>query len=86
MRIFRDEKNSGVQKAVYWTEYVIRHKGAKHLKNPIFDAPFWKYYMLDVFGLIILILGIVSYLFYKIVKFCFYFLLKKNIIDKIHTE
>ncbi|XP_028133811.2 UDP-glycosyltransferase UGT5 isoform X1 [Diabrotica virgifera virgifera] len=48
--IFKDEEIPSLQRAVYWTEYVIRHKGAKHLRSPGIGMPAWKYYMLDVMG------------------------------------
>ncbi|XP_072399074.1 UDP-glucosyltransferase 2-like isoform X2 [Diabrotica undecimpunctata] len=48
--IFKDEEIPSLERAVYWTEYVIRHKGAKHLRSPGIGMPAWKYYMLDVMG------------------------------------
>jgi len=30
---FRDRPMSPAESVVYWTEYVIRHKGAPHLKS-----------------------------------------------------
>lgn len=29
-----DQRNSPIETAIYWTEYVIRHKGAYHLQSP----------------------------------------------------
>ncbi|ENN71002.1 hypothetical protein YQE_12402, partial [Dendroctonus ponderosae] len=52
--IFRDAIAPNVETAAWWTEYVLRHKGAKHFRNPLLDMPLWKAYMLDVFGLICL--------------------------------
>ncbi|KAG5898035.1 hypothetical protein JTB14_001746 [Gonioctena quinquepunctata] len=53
--IFRDEEIPSLQRAVYWTEYVIRHKGAKHLRSHVVGMPAWKYYMLDVIGFLTLV-------------------------------
>jgi glucuronosyltransferase len=36
----RDQKENNVEKAVYWTEYVIRHKGARHLDLPSKDLKY----------------------------------------------
>lgn len=33
---------------VYWTEYVIRHKGAPHLRTIAADMPLYEYLLLDV--------------------------------------
>ncbi|GLG96693.1 ADP,ATP carrier protein 1 [Gryllus bimaculatus] len=36
------------QEAVYWTEYVIRHGGAHHLRSAALDVAWWQYLLLDV--------------------------------------
>jgi glucuronosyltransferase len=33
---------------VYWTEYVIRHKGAPHLLSAVLDLAWYQYFLLDV--------------------------------------
>jgi glucuronosyltransferase len=32
--ITKDQPESALERAVFWTEYIIRHKGAKHLRPP----------------------------------------------------
>lgn len=44
----RDQKESPLERAIYWTEYVLRHKGAYHLQSPAKDLSFFQYYMFDV--------------------------------------
>ncbi|CAG9856118.1 unnamed protein product [Phyllotreta striolata] len=69
--IFRDEEIPSLQRAVYWTEYVIRHKGAKHLRSPSLGMPAWKFYMLDVLGFLFVTCLLVLMVFYYCVKmFC----------------
>lgn len=46
--LLRDQKETPLERAIYWTEYVIRHKGAYHLQSPAKDLNFFQYYMLDV--------------------------------------
>nr|CAI5845664.1 unnamed protein product [Callosobruchus analis] len=62
----------GIEKAIWWMEYVIRHKGAKHLRNPIVDIPLYQYLMLDiiatVFAVLLVIITILS-LLVKTIKF-----------------
>ncbi|XP_063385415.1 UDP-glucosyltransferase 2 [Cydia fagiglandana] len=53
--LLRDQKETPLERAVYWTEYVIRHKGAYHLQSPAKDLNFIQYYLLDVAALIILV-------------------------------
>ncbi|KAJ8959681.1 hypothetical protein NQ318_021872 [Aromia moschata] len=50
-----DTPMTGLETAVWWTEYVIRHKGAKHLRNPAADMPFYQYFLLDVIGFFTLV-------------------------------
>ncbi|XP_022114691.2 UDP-glucosyltransferase 2 [Pieris rapae] len=46
--LLRDQKESPLERAIYWTEYVIRHKGAYHLQSPAKDLNFIQYYCLDI--------------------------------------
>ncbi|KAL1516685.1 hypothetical protein ABEB36_000565 [Hypothenemus hampei] len=76
-RIFRDVEMNDVIKTVWWTEYVLRHRGAQHFRNPMLDMPFWKIYLLDVIGSIFLGL----YVIFKILKF-FYTILRSLLVRK----
>ncbi|KAF2903762.1 hypothetical protein ILUMI_02412 [Ignelater luminosus] len=44
----KDQPMSGLQRAIWWTEYVIRHKGARHLRSPALDLPLYQYLLLDL--------------------------------------
>ncbi|CAG9854774.1 unnamed protein product [Phyllotreta striolata] len=46
--IMVDQPMTGVDKAVWWIEYVIRHNGAKHLRSQGADMSFYEYFMIDV--------------------------------------
>ncbi|KAK9892166.1 hypothetical protein WA026_018368 [Henosepilachna vigintioctopunctata] len=63
--IFLDQPMSGIDRIIWWCEYVIRHKGAKHLRSPSADIPLYEYFMLDVFAVIFTAL----FVMYKIVIF-----------------
>jgi glucuronosyltransferase len=39
---------------VYWTEYVIRHKGAPHLRSAVLDLAWYQYFLLDVIAVLVL--------------------------------
>lgn len=53
-KLLMDQKETPLERAVYWTEYVLRHKGATHLQSPAKDFGVLQYYLLDVLGLIVL--------------------------------
>jgi hypothetical protein len=68
--ISKDEPESSLNRAVWWTEYVIRHNGAKHLRSAALDLAWYQYLLLDVMAFLFLIVAIavlVSYLILKII-------------------
>ncbi|CAG7733558.1 unnamed protein product [Allacma fusca] len=46
--VFRDRITQPLDTAVYWIEYVIRHRGAPQLRSPARDLNFFQYYCIDV--------------------------------------
>ncbi|XP_069693360.1 UDP-glucosyltransferase 2-like [Periplaneta americana] len=46
--LLRDHQNSALDRAVFWTEYVIRHKGAPHLRSAGAELYWYEYLLLDV--------------------------------------
>ncbi|XP_066154836.1 UDP-glucosyltransferase 2-like [Euwallacea fornicatus] len=58
-RLLQDEPMSGIEKAVWWAEYVIRHKGTRHLRSPTVDIDWHKYLLLDLIGILIVVLILV---------------------------
>ncbi|KAJ9595581.1 hypothetical protein L9F63_013249, partial [Diploptera punctata] len=44
----RDEPKTSLERIIWWTEYVIRHKGAKHLRSAALDLNWCQYLLLDV--------------------------------------
>ena len=56
-RIYRDQPLTPLQQAVYWTEYVIRHKGAPHLRSAVLDLAWYQYFLLDVIALLAIAVG-----------------------------
>lgn len=63
---FNDNLVHPMDEAMYWIEYVIRHKGAPHLKSAAVDMPFYVYYSLDVFAALIAVPIVVLVVLLKI--------------------
>jgi glucuronosyltransferase len=57
-----DQPMTSRERAVWWTEYVIRHKGAKHLEYPGRLVPFYEKYGIDLLLILIFFLIVVQYL------------------------
>ncbi|XP_067012668.2 UDP-glycosyltransferase UGT5 [Anabrus simplex] len=53
--LFRDQQQSPLEKAVYWTEYVLRHNGAPHLRSAALDLYWYQYYLLDVLAVLLVV-------------------------------
>ncbi|VEN58107.1 unnamed protein product [Callosobruchus maculatus] len=75
--MFEDEPTLSLQRAVYWTEYVIKHKGAPHLTSNVPYMPFWMYYMLDVIVSALTAIVIVAAVLYLVLSRIISFILCK---------
>ncbi|ROT79971.1 UDP-glucuronosyltransferase 2C1 [Penaeus vannamei] len=61
MSVVRDQPETPRERAVFWTEYVVRHQGAPRLRSPAAKLSWVEFLMLDV----LLVLHVVAY-----VAFC----------------
>jgi glucuronosyltransferase len=67
-RIYRDQPLTPLQQAVFWTEYVIRHKGAAHMRSAALDLTWYQYFLLDVIAVLALAVGSVLVFMLLILK------------------
>lgn len=37
-----------MSRAVYWISYILRHRGADHLRSAVYDVSICQYFLLDV--------------------------------------
>ncbi|KAJ8883309.1 hypothetical protein PR048_015152 [Dryococelus australis] len=66
--LFRDRPMTAIETAVYWVEYVIRHRGAPHMRSAAADMPLYQYLLLDVIGVLLLIVTTCVYISYCAIK------------------
>ncbi|KAM5272471.1 UDP-glucuronosyltransferase 2A1 isoform 2-T2 [Ctenodactylus gundi] len=52
-RIHHDQPMKPLDRAVFWIEFVMRHKGAKHLRVAAHDLSWFQYHSLDVIGFLL---------------------------------
>lgn len=57
---------SAMDTAVYWTEYVIRHKGAHHLKPVPVYMPWYRYLLLDILAAYILCIFLIRHVVFNL--------------------
>lgn len=62
--LHRDQPMHPMDRAVFWMEYVIRHKGAAHLRTQAYDMPWYSYHSVDV---VLVLLAAVAVLLLSVV-------------------
>ncbi|XP_050437635.1 UDP-glucosyltransferase 2-like [Adelges cooleyi] len=62
---FKDRPMSPGKTAAYWTEYIVRHNGAQHLKTKAFDLMWYEYYLIDILCLILVTISVIGFIIYK---------------------
>lgn len=50
-KLYRDRPESPLEAAVYWIEYVLRHRGARHMQSAMVHLNFFQRNLIDVFAL-----------------------------------
>lgn len=65
----QDRPLSPIDTAVYWIEYVIRHKGAPHLRSAAQDLAWYQLYLWDVIGFIFIVSSLSVYISFLITRF-----------------
>lgn len=69
--LYKDRPMPALDTAVFWTEYVIRHKGAPHMHYFGGDLNFIQKNSLDIIGFFLLAFYIIIKVIKKSVKFVF---------------
>lgn len=48
-KLYHDRPMSSENLAIYWLEYVLRHKGTKHMQSSVLELNILEYYLIDVY-------------------------------------
>ena len=54
--------------AVFWSEFVMRHKGAAHLRTESYKMPWYSYHSVDVVLFLLCVLAFLLMVFYTCCK------------------
>lgn len=68
--LHKDRPVDPLDLSVYWTEFVMRHKGAKHLRPAVHDLNWFQYFSLDVISLLAIVVLVFVILTVKCLKLC----------------
>ncbi|XP_032020359.1 UDP-glucuronosyltransferase 2B11 isoform X2 [Hylobates moloch] len=77
-RIQHDQPLKPLDRAVFWIEFVMRHKGAKHLRVAAHDLTWFQYHSLDVIGFLLACVATVIFIITKFCLFCFWKFARKG--------
>ncbi|KAK5932100.1 hypothetical protein CgunFtcFv8_003833 [Champsocephalus gunnari] len=69
--IFHDRPMNPRDEAVFWIEFTMRNKGAKHLRVQAHELTWYQYHSLDVLAFLLAIALFLILLFIKTCSFCF---------------
>lgn len=85
--LHKDRPIEPLDLAVFWVEYVMRHKGAPHLRPAAHDLTWYQYHSLDVIGFLLAIVLTVAFIIFKscayVFRKCFG---KKGRVKKAHKS
>ncbi|XP_058402405.1 UDP-glucuronosyltransferase 2B31-like isoform X3 [Diceros bicornis minor] len=70
-RIQHDQPMKPLDRAVFWIEFVMRHKGAKHLRPASHDLTWFQYNSLDVLGFLLACVATAIFVITKSCVLCF---------------
>uniref|UniRef100_A0A5F8AFM8 UDP-glucuronosyltransferase n=1 Tax=Macaca mulatta TaxID=9544 RepID=A0A5F8AFM8_MACMU len=68
-RIHHDQSVKPLDRAVFWIEFVMRHKGAKHLRSAAHDLNWFQHHSIDVIAFLLACVATAIFLFTR----CFLF-------------
>nr|KAF6389374.1 hypothetical protein mMyoMyo1_020168 [Myotis myotis] len=70
-RIHHDQPVKPLDRAVFWIEFVMRHKGAKHLRPAALDLTWFQYHSLDVIGFLLACVASATFVITKCCLLCY---------------
>ncbi|XP_057600000.1 UDP-glucuronosyltransferase 1-6-like isoform X4 [Hippopotamus amphibius kiboko] len=85
--LHKDRPIEPLDLAVFWVEFVMRHKGAPHLRPAAHDLTWYQYHSLDVIGFLLAVILTVIFITFKGCAFVFRkFFGKKGRVKKSHKS
>ncbi|XP_044082119.1 UDP-glucuronosyltransferase 2B31-like isoform X1 [Neovison vison] len=70
-RIHHDQPIKPLDRAAFWIEFVMRHKGAKHLRPASHDLTWFQYHSLDVIGFLLACVAAAIFVTTRCCLFCY---------------
>lgn len=71
--LLMDQTETPLERAIFHTEYIIRHNGAKHLQSPSRHMGVMQYYLIDVVAFTTLLFVFIYYFLKFVLNYISYF-------------
>ncbi|KAL7852871.1 hypothetical protein SRHO_G00186560 [Serrasalmus rhombeus] len=68
-RLHRDAPIKPLDNAVFWTEFVMRHGGAPHLRTESYKMPWYAYHSVDVMLFLLAVLLLIVFTTYAVIRY-----------------
>ncbi|XP_072338047.1 UDP-glucuronosyltransferase 1A1-like isoform X2 [Scyliorhinus torazame] len=68
--LHKDRSVSPLELSIHWVEFVMRHRGAEHLRPAAHDLNWVQYHSLDVFGVLLVSVMVSVWLMIKCCSYC----------------
>ncbi|KAA0716243.1 UDP-glucuronosyltransferase 2A1 [Triplophysa tibetana] len=81
-RIHHDRPMKPLDQAVFWIEFVMRNKGAKHLRVQAHQLTWYQYYLLDVMAFLLTIFTLSGFILIKTCCFLYRKCFKRTVPDR----
>ncbi|XP_060895351.1 UDP-glucuronosyltransferase 2C1-like [Labrus mixtus] len=78
-RLHRDTPIKPLDSALFWIEFVMRHKGAAHLRTESYKLPWYSYYSVDVISFLLTVTLLMLLCFTVLIWSCYKTCLKRKV-------
>lgn len=80
-QIMHDQPIKPLDKAIYWVEYVMRHRGAVHFRSAALDITWYQLYMIDILCFVVICIILIIYVLHVFIKSTYF----RNCSNKLET-
>lgn len=80
--LHRDQPMKPLDRAMFWIEFVMRHKGAKHLRTESYKMSMIEYHSIDVVAFLLTIIFLIILIFVAAIKYLWQFVFSRSKVKK----
>lgn len=81
-KVFRDQKDTPLERALWWIDWAMRNPDANHFKNSANDLNFFEIHSMDVIAFLTLVLALLTYGIFLILRKLLKLILCRSRVEK----